>query len=866
MQISQKISALEGVYISNDQFIRVVGARVHNLKNVSIDIPRGKLIVFTGLSGSGKSSLAFDTIYAEGQRRYMESLSSYARQFLGNIDKPDVDYIEGLSPAIAIDQKSAARSPRSTVGTMSEVYDYLRLLFARLGEPTCPTCGKAVRKERIVVQEPIGEGKTKPVEKELYTCYNCDLTLPEIHLGSFSFNSPEGACPDCQGLGVRLVIEPDLVLPNPRLTLAEGAIRPWARTTAQSAWYTRALEDLAKHQKFSVDSPVAKLSAAQKQALLYGDKDGGFEGVIPNLERRYRETDSDYLKREIEKYMVRQTCPTCHGQRLRPEVLGIRVAGKNIVDIVKLTIVEAQAFFAKDLPVPAGMEKIAVPIMRELRRRLTYLEEVGLGYLTLDRNADTLAGGEAQRIRLATQLGSQLAGVVYILDEPSIGLHPRDQQRLIRVLRALRDLGNTVLVVEHDEQTIRSADWVVDVGPGAGEHGGLIIGSGTPEEIIANPNSLTGQYLSGARSISVPAKRRKPTEAKLTIRGAEAFNLKNIDVEIPLGLFVCVTGVSGSGKSTLVDDILAKALARRFYRAKAEPGAHKGIDGIEHIDKVIAIDQSPIGRTPRSNPATYVNFFTPIRDLFAAQPAAKAKKIQAGHFSFNVRGGRCERCRGEGSIKVEMHFLPDVYVSCVDCEGQRYKADILSVLYKDQSIADVLNMTVEEAKQFFADQPQIISRLQVLDAVGLGYLKLGQPATTLSGGEAQRVKLATELARTSTGKTLYILDEPTTGLHFEDIRRLLTVLQALVDKGNTVLVIEHNSDVIKSADWVIDLGPDGGSAGGYLVGQGTPEQIVRAAKSETGRYLLEAMAGGDRVPPKKAQSTSPERPARAKTR
>lgn len=844
----------------------MVGARVHNLRNVSIDIPRGKLVVFTGLSGSGKSSLAFDTIYAEGQRRYMESLSSYARQFLGTIEKPDVDYIEGLSPAIAIDQKSAARSPRSTVGTMSEVYDYLRLLYARVGEPSCPTCGQPVKKERIVTQEISPDGKTKPIEKELYTCYNCDVTLPEINLGSFSFNSPEGACPDCQGLGVRLVIDPDVVLPNPRLTLAEGAIRPWARTTAQSAWYNRALHDLARVEGFALDTPVAKLTAAQKTSLLYGSADGSFEGVIPNLERRYRETDSDYLKREIEKYMVQQTCSTCRGQRLRQEVLGVRVAGKNIVDIVRLTILEAQAFFAAEIPVPRGMEKVAAPILRELRRRLTYLEEVGLGYLTLDRNADTLAGGEAQRIRLATQLGSQLAGVVYILDEPSIGLHPRDQHRLIRVLRALRDLGNTVLVVEHDEQTIRSADWVVDVGPGAGEHGGNIIGTGTPEEIIANPESLTGQYLSGERSIAVPPKRRSRGDKTLIIRGATAFNLKNIDVTIPLGMFVCVTGVSGSGKSTLVDDVLAKALARKFYRAKAEPGAHKAIEGIEHIDKVIAIDQSPIGRTPRSNPATYVNFFTPIRDLFAAQPAAKAKKLHAGHFSFNVRGGRCERCRGEGSIKVEMYFLPDVYANCIDCEGKRYKPEILAVTYKGRTIADVLDMTVEEAKAFFADQPQIISRLAVLDAVGLGYLKLGQPATTLSGGEAQRVKLATELARASTGKTLYILDEPTTGLHFEDIRRLLTVLQALVDKGNTVLVIEHNSDIIKSADWVIDLGPDGGAAGGYLVGQGTPEQIVKTSKSETGRYLLEAMTGGKHVTAEKSTTTGTKLPAGATAR
>lgn len=820
--------------------IRVVGARVHNLKNISAEIPRGRLVVLTGLSGSGKSSLAFDTIYAEGQRRYMESLSSYARQFLGNIEKPDVDYIEGLSPAIAIDQKSAARSPRSTVGTMSEVYDYLRLLFARVGQPHCPTCGKQLRKQRIVVPAGQPDQPSKPIEKQLYTCFDCDLTLPEINLGSFSFNSPEGACPVCHGLGIRLVIDPDLVLPNPRLTLAEGAIRPWARTTAQSASYARALNDFCTRHQVSMDVPVGRLPAAVRTELLVGDSNG-FEGVIPNLERRYSETDSDYLKREIEKYMVEQTCDSCHGQRLRPEVLGIRIAKKNIVDIVQLTITDAQRFFAKDVPVEPGYETVAEPIIRELRRRLTYLQEVGLSYLTIDRNADTLAGGEAQRIRLATQLGAQLAGVVYILDEPSIGLHPRDQHRLMGVLESLRDLGNTVIVVEHDEQTIRKADWVIDVGPGAGERGGRIIAAGKPEDLMKNTESITGQYLAGTLAIPIPVKRRKPTAQVLTIHGARAFNLKNIDVTLPLGLLLCVTGVSGSGKSTLVQDVLAKALAKRFYRAKAEPGEHTAITGIEHIDKVIAIDQSPIGRTPRSNPATYVNFFSLIRDLYVQQPEAKKRRLSAGHFSFNVRGGRCERCRGEGSIKVEMHFLPDVYVTCVDCNGARYKPDVLGIAYRDKSIADVLAMTVEEAATFFADQPPIAAKLQVLVAVGLGYLKLGQPATTLSGGEAQRVKLATELSRTSTGRTLYILDEPTTGLHFEDIRRLLIVLQALVDKGNTVLVIEHNSDVIKAADWVVDLGPEGGAGGGRVVAAGTPEKIASVASSETGRYLAEVL-------------------------
>ncbi|MEK7461003.1 MAG: excinuclease ABC subunit UvrA [Patescibacteria group bacterium] len=816
--------------------IRVVGARVHNLKNITIEIPRDTLTVLTGLSGSGKSSLAFDTIYAEGQRRYMESLSAYARQFLGNIEKPDVDYIEGLSPAIAIDQKSAARSPRSTVGTMSEVYDYLRLLFARTGCPHCPRCGKAIRKERVVTQKTQKNGRAKAHERELFTCYHCDLTLPEITLSSFSFNSPAGACPDCQGLGVRLMIDPDLVLPNPRLTLAEGAIRPWARTTAQSAWYQRALDDFAARHHLADSLAVGQMSPAVRNLLLYGEPDQAFEGVIPNLERRYRETDSEYLKHEIEKYMTSHICPTCHGQRLRPEVLGIRLGKANIVDIVQLTIIEAAAFFKNELPILPELSVVAEPIVRELRRRLAYLTEVGLGYITLDRNADTLAGGEAQRIRLATQLGAQLAGVVYILDEPSIGLHPRDQSKLIQVLENLRDLGNTVIVVEHDEQTIRAADWVIDVGPGAGEHGGTIVATGTPSQIIANSKSLTGQYLSGQMTIPIPAKRRT-SEVAITIRGATAFNLKNIDVSIPLGVFVCVTGVSGSGKSTLIDDILARSLAKKFYRAKAEPGTHRTIEGTHNIDKVIAIDQSPIGRTPRSNPATYVNFFTAIRDLFVNLPESKKWRLSAGHFSFNVRGGRCERCRGEGSIKVEMHFLSDIYITCADCSGSRYKPEILTIRYRDKSIADILALTIEEAKKFFVDEPQIANKLTVLDAVGLGYLTLGQPATTLSGGEAQRVKLATELARASTGRTLYILDEPTTGLHFEDIRKLLGVLQALVEKGNTVLVIEHNTDVIKSADWVIDLGPDGGSGGGELVAQGTPEQVAKAVRSVTGKYL-----------------------------
>lgn len=826
--------------------IRVVGARVHNLKNVTVEIPKGKLVVFTGLSGSGKSSLAFDTIYAEGQRRYMESLSSYARQFLGNIEKPDVDYIDGLSPAIAIDQQSAGRSPRSTVGTMSEIYDYLRLLYVRVGTIRCRHCGHLIEPNaaRDQARTPRVAGKKAPVEKR---CPNCAEPIPEVKLGFFSFNSPEGACPDCSGLGVRLLINPELVMPNPRLTLAEGAIRPWARITAQSAWYRRALEDVAKRNKFSLDQPVSALPTPIRNLVLFGERPveptAGtvFEGVIPNLERRYRETDSEYLKREIEKYMERQTCPSCQGQRLRPEVLAIQVGGKTILDLVQLTVAELTEFFAQPHTLTGELAAIAAPIYTELSRRLRYLFEVGLGYLTLDRSADTLAGGEAQRIRLATQLGAQLSGIVYILDEPSIGLHPRDQKQLIQVLRDLRDLGNTVIVVEHDEETIREADWIIDVGPGAGEHGGEIIAGGTPADIMQVKRSLTGQYLSGERTISVPRKRRQPGEEILTIHGAKAHNLKNITVELPLGLFVCLSGVSGSGKSTLVDDILAKALSRQLYRAKATPGAHTKITGTEHITKLIAIDQSAIGRTPRSNPATYVGVFGAIRDYFAALPDSQKKKLGAGHFSFNVRGGRCENCRGEGQIKVEMHFLPDLYVSCTECGGQRYRADVLSVRDRGLSIADVLAMSVDEAREFFAGLPQITHKLDILSAVGLGYLRLGQPATTLSGGEAQRVKLAGELARPATGRTLYVLDEPTTGLHFDDIHKLLGVLQALVDKGNTVLVIEHNLDVIKSADWVIDLGPEGGSGGGQTVAAGTPETIAKAKNSQTGLFLKDVL-------------------------
>ncbi len=945
--------------------IVVRGARVHNLKNINVNIPRNKLVVITGLSGSGKSSLAFDTIYAEGQRRYVESLSSYARQFLGLMDKPDVDSIEGLSPAISIDQRSVSHNPRSTVGTVTEIYDYLRLLFARVGRPHCPQCGRKVQKqtrqqifERLqklpedtqlillapVVRDRKGEhkgvlekiqqagyvrvridGEVMPIEEALdkeldkkkkhnievvidrtvivddedewqrlfesletaldlgngivlivlpdggeefifsehFACPHCNIDLPQIEPRNFSFNSPHGACPKCTGLGTRMEVDPELVIPNKKLSIAQGAIRPWSRTSANQTWYLRILQQVGKHYKFTIHQPLSTFTKKQLEVLLYGTGDrryrleyssdnfsgeiaANFEGVIPNLERRYRETDSDYVRSEIERYMRVLPCPACQGKRLRAESLAVTVADKNIAEVTALTIEEALAYFKKLGQKNSGLsdkeQQIAKQILREIVTRLQFLQNVGLGYLTLDRAASTLSGGEAQRIRLATQIGSALVGVIYILDEPSIGLHQRDNKKLITTLQELRDLGNTVIVVEHDAETIESADWVVDIGPGAGEHGGRIVAEGEPAAIKKNSKSLTGKYLSGKLSIPTPQKYRQGNGKKITIVGAKEHNLKNITVDIPLGRLVCITGVSGSGKSTLMTDILSRALAQHFYRAKDLPGKHKEIKGLENLDKVITIDQSPIGRTPRSNPATYTGVFTPIRELFASLPEAKIRGYAPGRFSFNVKGGRCEACQGDGMVKIEMHFLPDVYVECDECHGKRYNQQALEIHYRGKNIADILNMTVEEAMHFFANIPTIHDKLKTLYDVGLGYIHLGQPATTLSGGEAQRVKLATELSRRATGKTLYILDEPTTGLHFDDVRRLLEVLNQLVDKGNSVLIIEHNLDVIKSCDWVIDLGPEGGKEGGYVVATGTPRQVAQVKRSYTGQFLRQVLS------------------------
>lgn len=931
------------------EVIRVKGAREHNLKNVDIEIPRDQLVVITGLSGSGKSSLAFDTIYAEGQRRYMESLNSYARQFLGTMDKPDVDSIEGLSPAISIDQKSTSRNPRSTVATVTEIYDYLRLLFARIGVPHCPICGNEVTRrtteviideilrqfvdKRILLLAPIVKNKkgefahipeqyqrlgyarvrvdgvvyaldefpelqksykhnielvvdrlaltaemrsrlSQSVEQALdlgqgvievldadsdevktfsqrYACVDHpDVDIPELEPRLFSFNAPQGACPVCTGLGSRLEVDPELVFNN-NLTISEGAIRPYNRMNSD-AWNMKRLASVAEVHGFSLKVPVGKLSDDAKHKILYGTGDqkyrvdlgGGrhydttYEGVIPNLERRWKETDSDFMRRDIERFMRERDCYACKGARLKPVVLAVTVHELNIVDVCDLSVDDALDLFDNKLQLTEQEMTIARLIVKEIKSRLAFMSNVGLNYLELSRAANTLSGGEAQRIRLATQIGAGLQGVLYVLDEPSIGLHQRDNDKLIDMLKRLRDLGNSVLVVEHDEDTIRQSDFLVDMGPGAGVNGGQVVAMGTPEIVAKNENSITGRYLSGAEKIAVPKKRRKVVkDRKLIVRGARENNLKNIDVEFPLGLMTVVSGVSGSGKSTLVNDIMARELAAELNRATTAPGLHDSIEGVNLLDKTIVIDQSPIGRTPRSNPATYTGIFTPIRELFASTPEANVRGYKSGRFSFNVKGGRCENCQGDGVIKIEMHFLPDVYVQCDECHGKRYNREALEIKYKDKTIADVLDMTIDQAAEFFDSVPNIARKLQTLVEVGLGYIKLGQPATTFSGGEAQRIKLATELSKRSTGKTMYILDEPTTGLHSADVKRLLGILQQLVEGGNSMIIIEHNLDVIKSADWIIDMGPEGGIGGGTVVACGTPEDIAKVPNSFTGKYL-----------------------------
>ncbi len=936
--------------MAKDRII-VKGARVHNLKNIDVTIPRDKFVVITGLSGSGKSSLAFDTIYAEGQRRYVESLSAYARQFLGQMDKPDVDYIEGLSPAISIDQKTTSRNPRSTVGTVTEIYDYLRLLFARVGRPHCPKClrpisqqtveqivdrltslpertkiqvlaplvrgrkgehGKIfedIRKQgyvrvrvdgelyevtdeiklhknkkhtievvvdRIVIKPDLGNRLADSLEQALnlaggtalvdviggeemifsqnFACTECGISMEEITPRMFSFNSPYGACPDCSGLGTKLELDPDLIVPDRTKSIADGAVAPWPST---GSWYFQALENVGKAYGFSVHDPIEKLTPAQVEVILYGSKgerlsfryekegrshifQAPFEGVVHNLSRRYRETNSDGMREEIEQFMNANPCPACRGARLKPEILAIKVGDKSIYEVTRLPVKDAQSFFL-ELVLTDRERIIARQILKEINERLGFLVNVGLDYLALDRAAGTLSGGESQRIRLATQIGSSLVGVLYILDEPSIGLHQRDNRRLLNTLERLRDLGNTLIVVEHDEDTMIAADHIIDIGPGAGAHGGEVVANGTMQEIMAVPGSVTGQYLSGQKRIPVPVHRRQPNGNRLEITGARENNLKNVSVQIPLGVFNCVTGVSGSGKSTLINEILHKALAHELHGAKARPGEHDIIKGINHLDKVIDIDQSPIGRTPRSNPATYTGVFDGIRELFALTPEAKTRGYKPGRFSFNVRGGRCEACRGDGIIKIEMHFLPDVYVPCEICKSKRYNRETLEVRYKGKSIADVLDMIVDEAVEFFKNLPKIYRKLKTLQDVGLGYIRLGQPATTLSGGEAQRVKLATELSRRSNGKTLYILDEPTTGLHIADIHKLLGVLGRLTDAGDTVLVIEHNLDVIKTADYIIDLGPEGGDRGGEVIAVGTPEEVAEAPTSYTGQFLKKVL-------------------------
>jgi excinuclease ABC subunit A len=940
--------------------ITIRGAREHNLKNVSLSIPRDKLVVFTGLSGSGKSSLAFDTIYAEGQRRYVESLSAYARQFLGQMEKPDVDIIEGLSPAISIDQKGTSKNPRSTVGTVTEVYDYLRLLYARVGHPHCPVCGREVRRQtveqmadhveklpkgtRVMVLGPVVKGRKGeyrsliedirksgfvrvrvdgslyeigepiPMDKNKkhdvqvvvdrivvgpeqrtrlvdsietaarlgggsviiapvdgkgeemqmsqdYACPYDGTNVPEPEPRNFSFNNPHGACPVCTGIGSQLVVDADLVVPDPSLSLREGAIAAWSKS---QFFYPELLESVSKYFGIDMDKPWSKLPKQQRDVLLNGTGEkkirfgyknqyghsrwyeAPFEGVVANLQRRYEETQSEYLKAELERYMSEKPCPTCQGRRLKPESLAVTVSKRNIAEVAELSVGASIDFF-NTLDLTEREQLIARQILKEIRERLQFMIDVGLEYLTISRSANTLSGGESQRIRLATQIGSKLMGVLYILDEPSIGLHQRDNRRLINTLLSLRDLGNTLIVVEHDEETIRSADYMVDIGPAAGEHGGEIIAAGTVEEVLRDPNSITAAYLRGDRMIPVPPRRRKGNGKKLTVRGATANNLKDIDVSFPLGTFIAVSGVSGSGKSSLVTDTISRRVAQHFYRAKDRPGPHRAVDGLENLDKAIDIDQSPIGRTPRSNPATYTGMFTHIRDLFASLPEAKMRGYKAGRFSFNVKGGRCENCQGDGIIQIEMQFLPDVYVPCEVCHGTRYSREVQEVKFRGHSISDVLEMTVDEALDVFENVPPIKTKLKTLHDVGLGYIRLGQPATQLSGGEAQRVKLSAELSRRDTGRTLYLLDEPTTGLHYADVERLLAVLHRLVDHGNTVVVIEHNLDVLKTADWLIDLGPEGGDKGGYVIAEGTPEQVAANPSSSTGQYLRQPLAKARKV-------------------